>query len=159
MFRRFLVAGDCMFVRSGRAGKSVSTLFGVLPRRFSSSSVAACINSNSPSLKCLTVLRRLLGRTYRRGSLSVASSVAGNAEAVSVVNRSGAVRSMGLRPMTSACSEPYRSAINGGRLRAPSSIRRRCPVIAFSAARAGFVGGHAGGATCRNAPTPGCDGF
>ena len=109
---RFLVGGDCIFVKTGRAGKSVSTLFGVLPRRFSSSSVAACIKSNSSSLKCLTALRRFLGRTYRRGSLSVASSVADNAEAVAVVNRSGAVRSIGLRPMASACRRQRQTAIS-----------------------------------------------
>jgi hypothetical protein len=108
---RFLVGGDCIFVKTGRAGKSVSTLFGVLPRRFSSSSVAACIKSKSPSLKCLMALRRFLGRTYRRGSLSVVSSVAGNAEAVAVVNRSGAVRSIALRPMTLACRRQRRTAI------------------------------------------------
>jgi hypothetical protein len=39
--------GDCIFVKSGRAGKPDS---GVLPRRFISSSVAAYIKSNSPLL-------------------------------------------------------------------------------------------------------------
>ena len=101
-----LVEGDCIFVKSGRAGKSVSALFGVLPRRFNSSSVASCIKSNSPSLKCLTALRRFLGRTYRRGSLSVVAFGAGDAESVTVGNRSGAVRSAGSRPVASA----YRAA-------------------------------------------------
>ncbi len=110
--RRFLVEGDCIFVKSGRAGKAVSTLFGVLLRRFSSSSIAACIKSNSPSLKCLTALQRFLGSTYRCGSLSVASPVAGNAEAASVVNRSGAVRSAGSRPMALACRRQRRTAIS-----------------------------------------------
>jgi len=104
--------GDCIFVKSGRACEGVSTACGVLPRRFISSSVAACIKSNSPSFKCLTALRRFLGRTYRRGSLSVAAFGPGNAEAVAVGNRSGAVRSAGSRPMTLACREQYRSAIS-----------------------------------------------
>ena len=59
--RRFSVGGDRIFAVSRRTGKSVSTL-GVLPRRLISSTVAACIKSNSPSLKCLTALRRFLGR-------------------------------------------------------------------------------------------------
>ena len=80
---RFSGGDDCIFVKSGRAGKPVSTTCGVLPRRFIPSNVAACIKSNSPSLKCLTAVRRFLGRTYR-GSLSGAACVAGNAEAVAV---------------------------------------------------------------------------
>ena len=36
----------------------------------------------------------------------------GDAEAVAVGKRSGAVRSVGSRPMVSACREQYRSAIN-----------------------------------------------
>ncbi len=42
--------------------ESVPTPGGSLPRRFISSSVTACIKSNSPSLKCLTALRRFLGK-------------------------------------------------------------------------------------------------
>ena len=104
--------GDCIFVNSERACELVSSPRGVLPRRFNSSSVAACIKSNSSSLKCLTALRRFLGRTYRRGSLSVAAFGAGDAEAVEVVNRSGAVRSAGSRPMSSAWRGQRRTAIS-----------------------------------------------
>ena len=84
-FRRFLIGGDCSFVKLGRTSnrcrnvcKSVSTPSGVLPRRFISSRVAACRKSNSPSLKCLTALGRFLGRTCRCGAVSVAASVAVN---------------------------------------------------------------------------------
>ena len=52
------VAGDRLVAKSdGRRDDGpnfVSVLAGSLPRRFISSSVAVCIKSNSPSLKCLT---------------------------------------------------------------------------------------------------------
>ena len=111
--RRFLMRGDCMFVKLGRTSnrwrkvcKSVSTPSGVLPRRFISSRIAACKKSNSPSLKCLTALRRFLGRTCRCGAVSVVASVAvifGGAQAsrtVAVENRSGVL--VGSCPMASA---------------------------------------------------------
>ena len=126
-----LVGGDCILVKSARAGMALSTLFGVLPRRFISSSVAACIKSNSRSLKCWTALRRFLGSTYSRGSLSVDAFGGGDAEAVAVGNRSGAVRSAESRPMASACREQHRSAISSERLCTPSSIRRWCPSNRF----------------------------
>ena len=83
-----------IFTMSGRAGKDVSTPCCVLLRRFISSSVAACIKSNSPSLKCLTALRRFLGRTCRRGSVSVAPSIAGDIVAVGEVSRTVAEQVM-----------------------------------------------------------------
>jgi hypothetical protein len=115
--RRFSVGGDGIFAMSGRTGKSASTL-GVLPRRLISSTVAACIKSNSPSLKCLTALRRFLGSC---GAASVASSAAGNFEGADVFDgvdasrtvavASDAVRSAGSRPMALACRDRYQSAI------------------------------------------------
>jgi hypothetical protein len=107
---RFFVGGDCTFIKLGRMSnrwrevcKSASTPWGVLPRRFSSSRVVACRKSNSPSLRCLMALGRFLGRTCRGGAVSVVAFGAGDAEAVAVGNRSGAVRSAGSRPMASAC--------------------------------------------------------
>ena len=97
---RLLVGGDCIFVKSGWAGKPVSTPFGVLPRRFISSNVAACIKVNSPSLKCLTALRRFLGRTCRCDAVSLAASVAdyfGGDDAFLV---SGAASHAVIRPLT-----------------------------------------------------------
>jgi hypothetical protein len=117
-------APRCIFVKSRRTGESVSTPFGVRPRRINSSTVAACIKSNSPSLKCLTALRRSLGSTYRRGSLSVVALGAGDAEAVAVGNRSGAVRSAGSRPMAANRRERYWLAINSERSCTPSSKPR-----------------------------------
>ena len=105
-----LLVWDACFFKSRRAlnrlrkvCKSVSTPSGFLPRRFISSRVAACRKSNSTSLKCFMALGRSLGRTCRCGSLSVVAFAAGDAEAVAVENRSGAVRSAGSRPMASAC--------------------------------------------------------
>ena len=115
-----MVGDNCIFVKSGRAGKSVSTLFGVLPRRFISSTVAECIKSNSPSLKCLTALRRFLGRTCRCDAVSVATSDpsnfggAGVSSTAAAENRSG-VRSVGLRPLALACRVRGRSAISNER--------------------------------------------
>jgi hypothetical protein len=125
-----VVAGD--FVKSGEAGKSVSALFGILPRRFSSSTVAVCIKSNSPSLKYLTAFRRFLGRTYRCGVVSVVAFGAGEAESVAVGNWSGASRSAGWRPMASACREQYRSAISIERkMVLPSPSALSCPQKSF----------------------------
>jgi hypothetical protein len=69
-FRRFFIGGDSMFVKLGRTSKRrrglcepVSTPGGILPRRFISSSIAACIKSYSPSVRCFTALGRSLGRT------------------------------------------------------------------------------------------------
>ena len=86
-----------------RLCKSVSTPCGVLPRRFISSRVAVCREYSSVSLKCFKALDRFLGRTCRCGSLSVVGFGAGDAEAVEVGNKSGAVRSVWSRAMASGC--------------------------------------------------------
>ena len=118
--RRFSVVADCGFVKSGPAYETASRPCGILPRRFISSSVAAYIKSNSPSLKCLTALRRFLGRTCRCDAISVAASVPGNfggaglSPTAAAENRLG-VRSVGLRPMALACREEGRSAISSER--------------------------------------------
>jgi hypothetical protein len=113
-----LLVRDGRFFKLGRTSnrwrkvcKSVSTPGGFLPRRFISSIVVACRKPNSLSLKCLIALGRFLGRTCRGCAVSVVAFAAGDAEAVVVGNRSGAVLSAGSRPMASACREPYRSAI------------------------------------------------
>ena len=111
-FRRFLVARDCICIKLGRTNrwrkgcKSVSMPCGILPRRFISSSVAIWSKSNSPSLKCLTALRRFLGRTCRCVADSVVASAAGNfvggaaaSRTASVEKRSGVGCSAGVRPM------------------------------------------------------------
>ena len=94
-----------------------------------------------PSFKCLTALRTFLGRTYRRGSLSVAAFGPGNAEAVAVGNRSGTVRSAGSRPMTLACREQYRSAISVERKWCCRTVLNCRPLLhrAYAFASAAFV--------------------
>ena len=100
--------------------RPASTPCEILPRRFISSSVAAHIKSNSPSLKCLTAFRRFLARTCRCDAVSVAASVQGNfggagvSSTAAAENRSG-VRSVGLRPMALACRVQGRSAISSER--------------------------------------------
>jgi len=112
--RRGLPVADDRFVsKSGRtlnrwrkACKSVSTPGGILPRRFISSSVAACSKSNSPSLKYLTALGRSFGKIYRCVAVSIdafeAPECVGDgaaARTVSVEKRSGVGSSAGSRPI------------------------------------------------------------
>jgi hypothetical protein len=98
---------------------TTTTPCGILPLRPISSSVAACIKSNSPSLKCLRALGKSFGNICRCGVVSAVASGVGNfgggAEAypmVAVGNRSGAVRSVGSCPMALACRDPCRTAIS-----------------------------------------------
>ena len=75
----------------------VCSVGGNLPRRPISSRVAAWSKSNSPSLKCLTALRRFFGSTCRCEDASAVGCVAGMelvgdgepSRTVSVENRSG----------------------------------------------------------------------
>ena len=116
--------------------KSVSTPGGSLPRRLISSSVAACIKSNSPSLKCLTALRKFLGRICRCGALSgVAFGVlgfrcGGEASRTTWRPRTGRAssRSAGWRPMPKSCRHRRRTAIlrdgNHFSQKVPEQLRR-----------------------------------
>jgi hypothetical protein len=117
--------------------------------------------SNSPSLRCLRALGRSFGKICRDGAVSVVASVAGGAEAVAVGNSSDAVRSVGSRPIESACREQCRSAISSERavytVRHSQTTRRN---RLQRATRSFFALGHIlGVSTCWNASTPRPDGF
>ena len=128
---RFSVAVERVFTSGGRTSnrwrkvcKSVSTPRGILPRRFISSSVAVCRNSNSPSLKCLIALGRSFGKICRCGAVSIVAPAAGNFVGVAgeppftapVESRSGVVRSAG-SPSDASNHAPnnvgWQSALNG----------------------------------------------
>jgi hypothetical protein len=67
-------------VADARRGKVSESLAGALPRRFISSTVAACSFFNSSSFRCLTALVRSFGRTCRCGGGSAVSVPAGVGE-------------------------------------------------------------------------------
>jgi hypothetical protein len=100
-----------------------------LPRRLISSSVAAWSESNSPSLKCLTALRRSLGNKWRTGVGSAVVSVAvgfggdgGVSPAAAAEKRSGEICSSRSRSMARLwCGERWVS--NAPRFRDQNSER------------------------------------
>ena len=114
--------------------ESVPILGSDLPRRFISSSVAAWSRSNSSSLKCLTALRRSLGKTCRSGGGWAAAAAAGGddgggeaSRASGGEKRSGEVIGFAAHDMIMALGMRGRQRFNHSSKRLPS----KCALLRF----------------------------